>query len=537
MATLEQTVTLSRSQARRKPARPWILIGLSVLVTGLMVLPLGYLLLRAAGAGADAWATLLRPRTLQVFGGSAALALTTAALSVLLAVPAAWLTVCSDLPLRRFWAVAAVLPLAVPSYIGGFAIIAMLGPTGMLQQALAPFGVTRLPEIYGFGGAVLALTLYTYPYVLLSTRAALRRCDPAVEEAARSMGDGSIKVFFRILLPQIRPSIVVGALLVALYSLSDFGVVSLLQFDSFTRAIYMQYRGSFDRNGAALLALLLVVLTIGLLLLESRLRGRQSMSRTTCAVARPRRLVALGWWRWPALAFLSILVGLGLGLPLLTLGYWLLRGLLNGQVIDTLWQPAVNSILAAGLAALFTLVCALPPALLAARHPGRLSRLIERALYIGYAIPGIVIALALVFFGANYAPWLYQTLPLLVVGYMVRFLPQAGGSIRNALQQMNPRVEEAARSLGRNPFTVLAEVTVPILTPGILAAAALVFLTTIKELPTTLLLGPTGFSTLATTIWSASSEAMFARAAAPALVLLLVSALAMAFMHIHDNDR
>jgi iron(III) transport system permease protein len=261
------------------------------------------------------------------------------------------------------------------------------------------------------------------------------------------------------------------------------------------------------------------------------------MSRTTCAVARPRRLVELGWWRWPALGFLTTLVGFGLGLPLLSLTYWLVRGLINNQTIDNLWRPMTNSLLAAALAAVVTLLCALPPALLAARHPGRFSRLIERGIYIGYAVPGVVIALALVFFGANYTPWIYQTLPLLLIGYTVRFLPQAAGGIRASLQQLNPRVEEAARSLGRGPLAVAAQITTPLLTPGLLAAAALVFLTTIKELPTTLLLGPTGFSTLATTIWSASSEAMFARAAAPALLLLLVSAVAMAVMHLHDRDR
>lgn len=537
MATLERFGPIAPAIERPRPRRrPWLLIGLSAAVVAVVLLPLAYLLLRAAGAGPAAWATLLRPRTLQVFVGSAALAICSAGLSVAVAVPVAWLTLCTDLPLRRFWGVAALLPLAVPSYISGFAAIAVLGPTGMLQQALAPLGVGRLPEIYGFGGALLALTLCSYPYVLLSVRAALRRCDPAIEEAARSMGDSPLRVFFRVLLPQLRPAIAVGALLVALYALSDFGAVSLLQYDSFTRAIYAQYRGSFDRNGAALLSLMLVGLTLGLLALEVFARGRPSMSRTNGAVARLRRPIALGPWRWPALAFCAALVALGLGMPLLALGYWLIRGLSNGQALEALWQPALNSLMAASLAALTTVACALPLALLAARHPSRLSRALDGAAYVGYALPGVVVALALVFFGANYAPWLYQTLPMLLIGYTARFLPQAAGSMRNTLQQINPRVEEAARSLGRAPLSVIASVTAPMLAPGILAGAALVFLTAVKELPTTLLLGPTGFPTLATTIWSATAEAMFTRAAAPALLLLLVSAVAMAFMQLHDRD-
>jgi iron(III) transport system permease protein len=529
MATLDRAITLPRSAPRRK-RRPWALLGLSSAVVAMVVLPLLYLALRAWGAGPDAWEALLRPRTLGVFAGSAALALGAALASVLVALPVAWLTIATDLPLRRFWAVATLLPLAVPSYIAGFAIIAVLGPRGLLQQILAPLGVERLPEIYGFGGALLALTLCSYPYVLLTVRAALRRCDPAVEEAARSMGDGPFAVFFRILLPQLRPAIAVGGLLVALYTLSDFGAVSLLQFDSFTRAIYMQYRGSFDRSGAALLALLLVLLTLGLLVVEHVVRGRPSMSRTTCAVARPRRPVALGWWRWPATLYCAALTLLGAGMPLGALVYWLVRGLANGQELESLWRAAGNSMLAAVLAAALTVACALPVALLAVRHPGRLSKLIEHGAYLGYALPGLVIALALVYFGANFAPALYQTLPMLLIGYTVRFLPQAAGSVRTTLHQVNPRVEEAARSLGRRPLGVLLSVTAPLLAPGMLAGGALVFLTAIKELPTTLLLGPSGFPTLATLVWSATSEAMFTRAAAPALVLLLISALAMAIM-------
>jgi iron(III) transport system permease protein len=149
---------------------------------------------------------------------------------------------------------------------------------------------------------------------------------------------------------------------------------------------------------------------------------------------------------------------------------------------------------------------------------------LERSAYVGYALPGIVIALSLVFFGANYAPFLYQTLAMLVFAYVVRFLPQAIGSARASLLQISPRLEEAARSLGRTPSQTLASVTVPLLKPGLLTGLALVFLTGMKELPATLLLGPTGFQTLATRIWSATEQVFFARAAAPALLLVLVSA-------------
>jgi iron(III) transport system permease protein len=165
-------------------------------------------------------------------------------------------------------------------------------------------------------------------------------------------------------------------------------------------------------------------------------------------------------------------------------------------------------------------------AVLIVRFPGLRSRWLERTTYLSYALPGVVIALSLVFFGANYATFLYQTLAMLVFAYAVRFLPQAVGSARASLLQISPRLEEAARSLGRSPRQVLTSITGPLLRPGLSTGLALVFLTGMKELPATLLLAPTGFHTLATRIWSATEDAFFARAAAPALLLVLVSAAA-----------
>lgn len=189
-----------------------------------------------------------------------------------------------------------------------------------------------------------------------------------------------------------------------------------------------------------------------------------------------------------------------------------------------------NSLTASGLAAALAVAAAIPIAVLAVRFPGQTSRWLERSTYVGYALPGIVIALSLVFFGANYATFLYQTLAMLVFAYMVRFLPQAIGSTRASLLQVSPRLEEAARCLGRTPRQTLTSITIPLLKPGLLTGLALVFLTGMKELPATLLLGPTGFDTLATRIWGATEQVFFARAAAPALLLVLVSAVSVWFI-------
>lgn len=496
-----------------------------------MVLPLAYLVLRTLGAGFEAWELLFRLRTLEILLRSVLLVLAVTGATIAISLPLAWLTVRADLPWRRLWTVLTVLPLVIPSYVGGFVIIAALGPRGMLQQFLAaPFGVERLPEIYGFPGSMLTLTLLSYPYVLLSVRGALWGLDPALEETSRSLGHGAWATFRRLTLPQLRPAIALGALLVALYTLSDFGAVSLLRYETFTWAIYLQYQAAFDRTLAAALSLVLVVLALSLLVAEARSRGRSRYYRATVGAVRPPSRVSLGRWRWPGFAFCGAIVLFALIMPMSVLGYWLVRGVFAGEPLHLVWGAALNSVYVSGLAAGTAIAAALPVAFLAVRYPSWVSALLERITYIGFALPGLVVALALVFFGASYAISLYQTLFLLIFAYVVLFLPTSLGAIRSSLLQVNPRVEEAARSLGRTSFQAFRSVTLPLVRSGILAGAALVFLVCMKELPATLILSPIGFKTLATSIWSASSGAFFARAAAPALLLILVSSVPMAFL-------
>ncbi len=496
------------------------------LIAALMLLPLAYLLLRASSAGAaDAARLLLRLQTLEIIRNSLVLAALVTSLSLVISLPLAWLTVRSDLPGRQVWSVLAALPLVIPSFIGSYALVAMMGPRGIVQGWLEPMGVTRLPSIYGLPGAVWALTLFTYPYLFLSIRAGLRNLDPALEEAARSLGYSPWRTFWRVTLPSLRPAIISGAILVALYVLSDFGAVSILRFNSFTRAIYVQYLSSFDRSLASLLALVLVMITLLLLVTAQRVQGQRRYHRAGIGTRRMARPVALGRWRWVALAYCVTVVIAALVLPTGVIAYWLIRGLMAGESLLPVWESLVNSVQAAALAALASITMALPVGYLAVRFPGRYSTWVDRAVYLSNGLPGIVLALSLVFFGANYAPLIYQTLVMLVFAYVVRFLPQAVATVRSGLLQISPRLEEAARSLGLNRRQAIARVTIPLLQPGIWAGFALVFLSTIKELPVTLLLGPAGYSTLATQVWSATGEAFFTRAAAPALILLGVSAL------------
>lgn len=509
---------------------PLFLVFTGAVTAFAIALPLTYLVIRTVGVGGEQLLALVSSRrTLEVLLNSAGIAVAAPLFSALIAVPLAFLTIRTDLPWRRFWLIATTLPLAIPDYVGCFALIAAFGPKGsLLQLLLEPLGVQELPEIYGWHGTILALTLFYYPYLLLSVRAGLQGIDPAMEEAARSLGYTQSSIFFRVILPSLRPSIVAGGLLVALSALQDFGTISLMRFDAFTRAIFLQYRYTFNRNQAAALALLLVGLVVTILLLEYKVRSRAAYYSRGNTSRRSRTLVHLGVWKVPALLFCLAVVSLGLVLPLGVTLFWLVRGLTVSGLdeiasLQEVMQLAWHSIWAAGLAAVVATICALPVAILAARFPSRITTAIERCCYIGFGLPGIVVALSLVFWGANYLPWLYQTLPMLVFSYLVLFLPQSVGTLRSSLLQVNPQLEESARSLGRTPWQTLKEITLPLVLPGVLSGAVLVFLTAIKELPATLLLAPIGFNTLSMHIWKATENVSYSDAATGVLAMLVVS--------------
>jgi iron(III) transport system permease protein len=490
----------------------------------LLALPLVYLAVRAGTGGSDAWAILGRASTGRLVGRTIGLAAAVSATSVLIGVPLAWLVTRTDLPLRRMWFALSVLPLAIPSYVAALALIGAFSPRGLLQQALeGPFGVERLPEIYGFPGALLALTLTTVPYVFLLTAAAFRDVDPALEEAARGLGRSRTATFFTVTLPLVRPGIVAGGLIAALYTISDFGAVSLMRYDTLTRAIFTQYRSLLSREPAAVLGLLLVAITAIVLAIEIRARGRARLHRSAPGSARRAQPVALGHWRWVATAGVGLASLVLLVVPVAVLCYWLQRGIARGDDLTVPVGPALSSLLVALAAAALALAAALPVAVLSQRHASPWTRGLERGSYVSNALPGIVVALALVFLAARYLPGLYQTIPLLLVAYLVRYFPQALAGAETALGSVSPRLEEAARGLGRRPLGVIWSVTLPLMRAGLVSGATLVFLSVLRELPATLVLRPTGFDTLATEVWSATSVGRYSQAAVPALALMLVA--------------
>lgn len=509
---------------------PTGLLLLSGAIAAAVLSPIIWIVMRVVGIDDTTYALsiLLRPETIEITLRSLALVVAVTGASILIGVPLAFLTVRTDMPFRRFWTVVVALPLVIPSYIGAFTFIAAFGPHGQFSNVLAPLGI-EIPTIYGFGGAVLVLTLFTYPYVFITTRASLLSFDRTLVEAGRTLGISRWKVFRRVTLPQLVPGITSGALLVALYALSDFGTPTMMRVDVFTQVIYVEFN-AFGRETAAMLSMILLAITVVILAIESQVGDANQGAYVGTSAGRTGSAdVSLGVWRWPVTLFPLTVATLCLVIPIGILLVWLFRGIEGGlrTGVPFEWGMALNSVSVSIAAAVACALAALPIAYLAARYRSTLSELPDRATYVGYAMPGIVLGLALVFFGVAYVPMLYHTIPLLVFAYVVRFLPQAVGATRSSVRRVDRSLTEAARTLGRSPTETFRAVTIPLIVPGVLAGAALVFLTTMKELPATLLLQPTGFQTLVTYIWQVRSVAAYGAAAVPALVLIAVSSLSM----------
>lgn len=509
---------------------------LSAAIAATLVLPLAWLVVEALSVDRTRAVELsLSLRTVETLTNSLLLMGGVTALSVALGVPLAYLTARTDLPFRRFWAVAAALPLVVPSYVGAFSFVSAFGPRGEFHDVLAPLGVERVPEIQGLSGSILIIALYTYPYVYLTARAALLSFDTTMIEAARTLNHGRLAAFRRVTLPAIRPAVAAGSLLAALYAVSDFGTPSIMRLPVFTRQIYVEYN-AFGSDYAALLSLQLLVVVVLVLALERFVRSERTAHGDDAGRTDDR--VSLGRLRWPATLLPAGVAAAALLVPLWILGLWLVRSE-TGRRPSMAFEPVqlLNSLSVSLAAAVVAALAAIPIAYLAATTDSPLATLFERVTYVGFAVPGIVLALALVYFGSSYLPWLYQTLPLLVFAYVVRFLPQAVGSSRTSILRVDPTLVEAGRALGERPTGVFRRVTLPLTRSGIVAGAALVFLTTMKELPVTLILRPSGFETIVTQIWRAQDTALYQYAVVPTLLLLFVSGLSMVVILAQEGGR
>lgn len=501
------------------PSRPPLpLVAVCVAIGVVFVTPLLVVVVRGLGYGLVPAATTLAPAA-----RSLVLASAVAAAGAVIGTAAAWLAVRSDLPGRRGWAVLFALPLAIPSYIGAFCLQAAFATGGLAEQLLG--ASVGFPRIEGFWAAFAVLTLLTYPYVYLPVTARLRRMPPSHEESARLLGSGAVASFARVVLPQVRASIAAGSLLVFLYTLSDFGAVQLLRYDTLTRVIFAN---QLDRAVALPAALQLSVLALLVVVGERLLRRGEAGGARAAHGVSPLQ-VRLHRWRLPALVAAAVVVGLGLVAPLAVLLFWVARGFTaqaSRPDLPELVGLVANTALVSLAAAVVAVVVAVPLGYLVARYRSRLSATINAAVVVAFAVPGLVLALALVTIalgGVGVLSLLYQTLPLLIVAYVIHFGAQAFRSVAVGVAALPDNLSDAARLLGARRLERLVRIELPLLRPAIMAGGGLVLLSVAKELPATLLLAPAGFATLATRIWSATTDAFWADASVLALLLVAVS--------------
>lgn len=513
-----------------------ILLIIGMFTALFMAIPLLYVILRSFTAGTERWMKLLDGRIPGLLWNTLSLTAFVTFFAVFIGVTLAWFVQRTDLPGRRIWSWVLALPLVIPPYVGAVAYLIVLGPRGWIYNFWDKLNITSdYPfDMYTFWGIAFVLTMFTYPYVYLIVSAAMRRINRNYEEVARSQGMGMWQVFWQVNLPLLRPAIGAGAILIALYVISDFGAIAMLRYMTFTSAIYYQM-GSYDNLSATVLSVVLIGLTLIILWLEGKMRRRGGYHQSASGAYQTPEPIALGKWKWLVTIFLFGIVVIAVLLPIAVLIYWSVIGIQMDALDSAFWGYALNSLKVSGLAALISMALALPIVYLKSRYPSTLTSTVEKLSYSGYALPGVIVALGIIFM-FNQTP-LYNTYYLIVIAFVIRFLPQAMQAQEASLSLISPRIDEAAQSLGQPPWKVMFTVILPAILPGILAGGALVFVSSIKELPATLLLRPPGYDTMAIRIWVEASEAMYHMAAPPALLIVLVSAIPLRYMLRNQTTR
>jgi len=528
----------------------WTLFAAAL--TGIILLPLGTIIVLALGSDENVWPHLLQTvlphalaDTLMLMGG-------VSLLSLLLGTSAAWLVTMYRFPGRGLFDRLLVLPLAMPTYIVAYCYVELLdysGPIQVMLRALFGWNSARdywFPEIRTLGGCVLVLSSVLYPYVYLSARASFAQQSVCVLEVARTLGQTPIGAFHRVALPLARPALAAGVALTLMECLNDLGAAQYLGVQTLTVSIYTTWLQHSNLAGAAQIALVALLLVLALLLGERAARGGARVHHTTGRYRSIPFSDLAGWRAYLVAAACSVPVIAGFILPLLVLlaqaSTYLSEALLLG-----FWRAVRNSITVAGAAAISTVCLGL--ALVYAR------RLTEQALVravvplasLGYALPGTVLAIGLLLplaafdnafdqvlraaFGISSGLVLSGSLFIVVLAYTLRFLAIALGSLEAGFEKLSPNLDAVARTLGETALSSLRRVHVPLLVPALGAAALLVFVDGMKELPATLLLRPFNFETLATLAYSYAALEQFERAALGALTIVLIGLVPVLLLH------
>ncbi len=480
-----------------------VTVLVSVVIAAALLSPLLLLVVEARSAGwSELHRVLFRSRTLVLLRNTVTLSVLVTFLAATVGIAAAWCTERTRLPAHRLWMVLLVLPVAMPDFVVGYA-----------WHTIAP---TANP----LGAATLVMTLATYPLVYLPVAAALRRSDPAMEESAQSLGVGRIGTFFRVTLPLIRTAVLGGCVIVVLAVISEYGAFEIVRYQTFTTEIFTEFQ--FDSQAAAALSVPLVLLGLLVLAIDGLVPRRTSASGAT-----PRRNAPDPgpWWRHlPKVSALGALVVLGVGVPIGTLAYWMAQSQHTTlPAASSLASATWSSVSYSAMGAFIAVALAVPVALMTFRRSTVPRIVLERSTYVTQALPGVVIALSLVYFATRYAYGLYQTSALLVAAYAILHFPLALICVKTSVSQAPPRLVDVGRSLGRGPISVFVRVTLPLIAPGLAAGFCLVFLTAVTELTATLVLAPIGVQTLATQFWAYQREVAYGAAAPYALVIVALA--------------
>lgn len=491
-----------RVVSNRRPG--WRLLPAG-LATSLVLVPMVYLAVRVAEVPiADALNSILFSRAPEYLLNTLVLGIAVSLAAVVAGVAIAVGLTRAGFPRLRWWLVASALPLAIPSYLASYGWLVLT------------------PTISGFWPSWALLTAVTIPYVILPTQAALRSLGGDQERVARTLGRSAFSAFRLATWPQIRSAALAGGLLVFLYTVSDFGLVAMLRFHTLTWGVNAAYSAGFDRNQAAVLALLVVLLAVIAVVGERRLRGYRETNRGRLRVnavsLTPQQRAA-----WMALALLPIIVGVLV--PLIGLVVRLSEVQTRQNVdLARLAEATGWTVLVAIAAAVTATLVALPIAAVAARFRTRASRVVESMAYLSHGLPGIVVGLSLVFLSLRVVPALYQTVIVLVFAYTVLFASKAIGNARSSIEGVSPSLVSVARTLGATKWEAWLRVTLPLSLPGISIGALLVMIATMKELPATLILRPTGLNTLATELWTKTAAVEYGQAAPYAALLVVLAA-------------
>lgn len=513
---------------------------ISLFFVALVCLPISVLLLSWHSVDTQIWNHLWETQMTRLLSNTAILLAGVGVGVTLIGVSLAWLTSLCEFPGRRWLDWALMLPFAIPAYVLAFVFVGLLDFSGPVQTLLREwFGSgLRLPSVRSTGGVIIVFILVFYPYVYLLARTAFLAQGKGFMEAARVLGLSPWQAFWRVALPVARPAIGAGVALALMEALADFGAVSVFNFDTFTTAIYKTWYGFFSLSSATQLASLLLLFVAVLLFSEQRARGaiRPSNERP-----RGKALYKLRGWKaflattWCCLVFLCAFV-----IPILQLLAWFWqRGRFD---LDERYSALITHTLYLGLmAAAITVTAALLLAFAKRMTPTKRMHALVGFANLGYALPGSVLAVAIMLafsyldehaviplslsFGGAGKPILLGSLSALLLAYMIRFMAVAYGPLEGALARIKPSLPEASRSLGISGLSLFRRVYLPLLLPGSLSAALLVFVDVLKEMPATLLMRPFGWDTLAVRIFEMTSEGEWARASLPALTLVLVGLL------------